>query len=86
MTSTSAGIAQRPLGDERAEGLLAPAGVIEVRLDVTDPRGVVEQPDRPLALDVERLALDLVQHAVDDQAPHAEGPVHRGVNAIRQRG
>jgi len=58
--------------------------MVEVRLDVAHARGLVEDADRPLALHVERLALDLVEHAVEEQRSHAERAVHRREHPARE--
>ena len=73
-----------PSRAEHAERLLAPAAMVEVRLDVAHARGLLEDADRPLALHVERLALDLVEHAVDEQRASAERAVHRREHPVRE--
>ena len=75
-----------PSAREDAQRLLAPAAMVEVRLDVAHARGLLEDSDRPLTLHVEGLALDLVEHAVEEQRAGAERAVHRREHPVRERG
>ena len=77
-------IAQRAIRGEHAEGLLTPARVVEVRLDIYDAGRVFEQPDRPLTFEVDRLAVDLVEDTLEDQLSYAGRSVHDTTDPTRQ--